>query len=71
MRMLAETFTGGNAVIVDYQQVGKALFTRIAIAGKGKGVERLQPAMIGEATIGGFAKSQHDEISWRDVNSSE
>jgi len=34
-------------------------------------VKRLQPAVIGEAAIGGFAKSQHDEISWRDVNSSE
>lgn len=44
MRVLAETFSGGNAVIVDHQQVGKTLFTRVAVAGKGKGVERLQPA---------------------------
>jgi hypothetical protein len=71
MRVLAEAFARGNAVIVNHQQVGKTLFARVAIAGEGKGVKGLQPAMIGEATIGGFAKSQHDEISLRDVNSSE
>jgi hypothetical protein len=27
--------------------------------------------MIGEATVGGFAKGQHDEISLQDVDSSE
>ncbi|MNH41734.1 hypothetical protein D3C79_1032900 [compost metagenome] len=71
VRVLAEAFTGGHAVIVDHQQIGKTLFFGVAIAGEGKGMERLQPAVIGQATIRCFAKSQHDEISFGDVNSSE
>ncbi|MOA12240.1 hypothetical protein D3C78_1322170 [compost metagenome] len=71
VRVLAEAFAGGDAVVVDHQQVGKTLLFRVAIVGEGKGMERLQPAVIGQATIRGFAKSQHDEISCGDVNSSE
>ncbi|MCY1180433.1 hypothetical protein D9M73_208750 [compost metagenome] len=71
VRVLAEAFAGGDAVVVDHQQVGKTLLFRVAIVGEGKGMERFQPAVIGQATIRGFAKSQHDEISCGDVNSSE
>ncbi|MNP34237.1 hypothetical protein D3C76_1275130 [compost metagenome] len=71
VRVLAEAFAGGHAVIVDHQQIGKTLFFRVAIAGEGKGMERLQPAVIGQATIRCFAKGQHDEISFWDVDSSE
>jgi hypothetical protein len=71
VRVLAETLAGRHAVIVDHQQVGKTLFARVAVAGEGKGVEGLQPAMIGEAAVGSFAKGQHDEFSLQDVDSSE
>jgi hypothetical protein len=63
VRVLAEAFTGCHAVIVDHQQVGKTLLPRVAVVGKGKGMERLQPTVIGRAAIRGFAKGQHDEIS--------
>ena len=48
VRVLAEAFTGGHAVIVDHQQVGKTLLFRVAIVGEGKGMERLQPTVIGQ-----------------------
>ncbi|RML58127.1 hypothetical protein APX70_03131 [Pseudomonas syringae pv. maculicola] len=63
--MLAETLTGGYAVVINDQQIGKALFLRVAVAGKGKGMKGFQPAMISCATIGSFAKSQHDSFSIR------
>jgi hypothetical protein len=56
---------GGDAVLVDDTQVAHAHVGRVVVVGEGKAVEALQPAVVGEAPVGGFAQRHHapdDEV---------
>lgn len=51
MRMRAETLAGRDAIIVDDAQRTEAHVRRIVIISKGKGVMRIQPAVVGTAAF--------------------
>jgi hypothetical protein len=55
----AEAGAGGDAVFVDHAQVAEAHVLRVVVAGEGKAVERLEPAVVGIAAVLGFAQGQH------------
>ena len=60
--VVAEARAGGDAVLVDHAQVAEAHVLRIVVAGEGKAVEGLQPAVVGMAAFLGLAKRQHGSI---------
>ena len=62
-------FGGGDAVVVDDQQVGEALLVGITVAAEREGVARLQPAMVGAAAVVSFANVDHDVFPFVRLNS--
>ena len=57
----AKTGAGLDAVFIDDAQITKAHVRRVVVTGKGKGVKRLQPAVVGVAAFGRGAQSQHKQ----------
>ena len=57
--MGSETVGRRHAVVVDDQQVRKALLVRIAVVAEREGVARLQPAVVGDASLLGAADIEH------------
>ena len=57
--MGAKTGARGNAVFIDDAQVAKPHVGRVVVTGKRKAVERLEPAMVGQAAVVGFSELQH------------
>jgi len=55
----AEALPGGHAVFVDHAQVAEAHVLGIVVVGEREAVERLQPAVVGEAPLFGSAQRDH------------
>jgi hypothetical protein len=64
VRMLAEALGRGDTVIVDHEQVGKAILLRIVIVREGKCVPRAEPAMFCTATLIGLSDFEHLFLLW-------
>jgi len=56
----AKTGTRGDAVFVDHAQVAPTHVLRVKVLGERKAVKALEPAMVGQAPVFGFAEGQHD-----------
>ena len=55
VRVCAKAGPRGNPVFIDHPEIAPGHVQRVVIPGEGKAVKRLQPAMVGVATFGGFA----------------
>jgi len=56
--MGAKTGARRDAVLVDHPQIAPAHVLRVKILGKRKAVVALEPAVVGQAPLGGSAKGQ-------------
>ncbi|MCY1365470.1 hypothetical protein D9M69_523160 [compost metagenome] len=54
-----EAAAGGDAVVVDHAQRAEAHVSRVVVVGEGKGVKRIEPAMVGVASFGSAANCKH------------
>jgi hypothetical protein len=63
MGMRAETFTGGDAIVVDYAQRPKSHVRRVVIVRKGKGMPGIEPATVGVTAVAGLPDSNHVSFS--------
>jgi hypothetical protein len=59
VRMLAETLRRCDAVVVDHQQVGKAVLLRVVVVGEGKRMTRTEPAVLRAAALIGVSDIEH------------
>src|SRR5664280_223597 len=59
MAVRAEAASGRDAILVDDAQVAAAHMPRVVIVGERKAVAALQPAVVGIAAVGRFAKRDH------------
>jgi RsiW-degrading membrane proteinase PrsW (M82 family) len=58
----AKALAWGHAVIVDDEQIGKALLLGVVVMAKRKRVTRMQPAVVGIAALVGFANVEHGAV---------
>src|SRR6185436_5249268 len=56
----AEAGAGGDGVVVDDAQVAHAHVGRVVVVGEREGVEALEPAVVGNTAVFGFAQGDHD-----------
>src|SRR4029079_7122870 len=62
--MRAEALTRRDAVLVDDAQRAELHVLRVEVVGERKGVERLEPAVIGEPALMTFANFLHGKSPW-------
>ena len=60
--MCAKACAGRDAVFIDHTQVAPTHVVCVMVASKAKRVIALEPAVIGVATVLGFAKGDHDDF---------
>jgi len=59
MRMCPKATAARDGVVTHDPQAAKAHPARVLVLGKGKGVTRAQPAMVGVASFIGFSNRHH------------